>query len=516
MISMYTKQEIIIRHYISGHSQRSISRELGISRDTVRYYLSTYEEKLSELGSSHEALQACLSEPITYDSSSRSKKKLSEAIAKRIDDLLWQNAAKHSSGLHKQVLKGIDIHQQLNEEGHDIGYTTVCQYIRDKKASASKEVFIRQSYSVGSSCEFDWAEVKLEIAGKSGKYQLAVFTSSYSNYRYACLYSRQDTLSFLEAHVGFMNHCEGSYGQMVYDNMRVAVSKFVGKHEKQPTRALLDLRAHYQFTHRFCNSYKGNEKGHVERSVEYVRRKSFGFKHQFSSLQQANEYLEKITTKLNATTQQLTQKSANELFEEEKPYLRTFPQPMECSELTELRVDKYSTISLKTNRYSAPEELVGQFVEVKVYSDKLEIFHDNKLKAQHSRSYQKHDWIIRIEHYLETFKTKPGALANSTALISNRYLKSVYDQYFDQQPRAFIDLLHYCYSKQVAQDQFCSTLDQLLVNTPEDKSINAEALMALLGNFNSPLQKHYSTQDDSQIKELSKQHLQKVTNLLSN
>jgi transposase len=44
--------------------------------------------------------------------------------------------------------------------------------------------------------------------------------------------------------------------------MRVAVSKFVGKYEKEPTRALLDLSFHYGFNHRFCNARRGNEKGH--------------------------------------------------------------------------------------------------------------------------------------------------------------------------------------------------------------------------------------------------------------
>ena len=32
---------------------------------------------------------------------------------------------------------------------------------------------------------------------------------------------------------------------------------------------------YYQFGFRFCNVRKGNEKGHVERSVEYIRRKAF-------------------------------------------------------------------------------------------------------------------------------------------------------------------------------------------------------------------------------------------------
>ena len=115
----------------------------------------------------------------------------------------------------------------------------------------------------------------------------------------------------MESHVSFFEHIGGVYHQMVYDNMRVAVAKFIGKHEKEPTRALLQLKGHYQFGHRFCNAYSGNEKGHVERSVEYIRRKAFGFKSDFASFEQAGQYLETIIGKLNQAKQQLTGRTAN-------------------------------------------------------------------------------------------------------------------------------------------------------------------------------------------------------------
>lgn len=46
MISMYTKQEIIIRSYREGESQRSISAGLQISRKTVKKYIEEYEKAL--------------------------------------------------------------------------------------------------------------------------------------------------------------------------------------------------------------------------------------------------------------------------------------------------------------------------------------------------------------------------------------------------------------------------------------------------------------------------------------
>jgi transposase len=44
---MYTKQEIIIRSHREGKSHRKISRELQISRKTVKKYIEDYERLLS-------------------------------------------------------------------------------------------------------------------------------------------------------------------------------------------------------------------------------------------------------------------------------------------------------------------------------------------------------------------------------------------------------------------------------------------------------------------------------------
>ena len=51
------------------------------------------------------------------------------------------------------------------------------------------------------------------------------------------------------------------------------------------------------------------------------------------------------------------------------------------------------------------------------------------------------EYIIDIMHYLRTFKSKPGALNNSTALINNPDLKPIFDKYYSTQPKIFIGLL---------------------------------------------------------------------------
>ena len=479
---MYTKQEIIIRSHREGKSHRQISRELQISRKTIKKYIEDYEKLQKESTNPETALSTYLSNQPLYRVGARSKVRLTHEVQSFIDAQLEVNGKKVAQGMRKQILKNIDILQLLHEQGFNIGYTTVCNYIREKlgKSVNLPEAFIRQQYEPGSVCEFDWGEIKLNIDGHLLRFQLAVFTSAYSNYRYAMIFKRQDTLAFMESHVSFFEHTDGVYHQMVYDNMRVAVAKFVGKHEKEPTRALLQLKGHYQFVHRFCNAYSGNEKGHVERSVEYIRRKAFGFKSDFASFEQARQYLETIISKVNQAKQQLTGRTAMEMFADEKGLLWQHSGPLACSESAQLRVDKYATISHCTNRYSVSEKLVGCFVDVKIFSNAIEAYFENKLVGSHQRDYSKHQWIIDIEHYLDTLRQKPGALNGSVALTCRPYLKQLYQQFYTDAPRDFIDLLHYCRKHEISEENLKATVSRLVSLCPQ--SITTEKLTALLGN----------------------------------
>lgn len=477
---MYTKQEIILKSHREGKSKREISRELGISRNTVTKYIKEFESRLSQSASPEATVGEQLSTAPTYDTSNRTKRKLTSEVVKIIDDLLEENEKKRQRGLRKQLLKNNDIHEHLKNHGFDIGYTTVCTYISLQKGKTrTPEAYIRQQYEPGAVCEFDWGEIRLEIDGKPGRYYLAVFTSAYSNYRFARVFSRQDTLAFLEAHTAFFAHTDVVFGQMVYDNMRVAIARFTGI-EKEPTEALLQLRGHYQFTHRFTNFYRGNEKGHVERSVEHVRRKSFGVKSRFGCMEEANAWLEEKLISINNARQQLTGKTAKALFEQEKKVLPEAPHPMECAEWSSLRVDKYATVSYKTNRYSVPDHLVGSFITVKVKTDQLELFDDQQCVALHTRSYNKHEWIVDINHYLETFKRKPRALGGSVALASSKYLKDLFESHFQDSPREFINLLSYCRQQKITDHRLSEVVERL--HQSGVRKITAAKIEALLGN----------------------------------
>ena len=467
MITLKNKQEIILRHYREGDSIRKISRDLGLNRKTVSKYLKAYESRQKQLNSASVATKSEIIDDIitvpNYHCENRVKRKLNVAIISDVKQYLAQNQQKRLQGQRKQQLKKIDIYELLQEKGYDIGYTTICNLINSLESQVP-EVFIRQQYQAGDVCEFDWGEVKIDIGKGIEKLQLAVFTSAYGNYRYARLFKQQDTHSFQQAHACFFKKINGVYKTLVYDNMRVAIKKFVGAHEKEATDGLLKLSLYYNFSFRFCNIRRGNEKGHVERSVEYVRRKTFARKVSFRHLAAANEYLEQKCDSLNKKVQvERDNHTAEMLLKEEQAALFPIKPMFECSQQYGLKVDKYSTISYKTCRYSVPEQYVGRIVMTKVYPGKIICFDDNRQKTcSHTRLYGLHEWSINIEHYTETLKKKPGAIKGSVALaqIDSR-LNRIYQKYYLDRERDLIDLIEYMRDSAISIEKIELAIAQL-------------------------------------------------------
>ncbi len=474
VVDLKRKQQIILKH-LDGVSNREIARSLHMSKDTINKYVKEYDEKRAELIAqdptmdSKEIIQAFVEGP-AYDSKNRGPRKSTEEAVEEIEECLRLNEEKRAKGMGKQQMKKIDIHEYLLEKGYDISYSTVKRLIKQIEQRC-KEAFIRQEYNPGEACEFDWGTVKLNI-GNTGykKYQMACFTAAYSNNRFAKLYRSQDTAAFQESHADYFAYCHGVFHLMTYDNMKVAVEKFVGPSEKEPTEALTQLSLYYGFKYRFCNIYSGNEKGHVERSVEYVRRKAFSMpgNDTFDTLEEANAFLYKKCMKLNAD-EIYNGVVPEEAFEDERRSMLPIVPKFECFVRRKSKVDKYSTISIARSHYSVPDSLVGCKVDVRLYTDKIIVYHDGEVVAEHARSFRANDWQIDIYHYLRTLKRKPGALHQSTALLqSDAQIKKIYDDYYTNDPKAFLDVLEIINEKGV--EKVLEGIRKLVVISPRDLS----------------------------------------------
>jgi len=477
MINLEIKQKIIIKSENEGKSERQISYELDISRNTVRKYLKEYREakqKLMEEGAEvnrEELIEEIIKKP-KYDSSNRKKVKVTEEIEEKINEYLKNNEIKRNNGQHKQQMKIIDMHEDLEEKGYEISYTSVRNTVREIE-KVNKESYIKQEYTPGEIVEFDWGEVKIFEEDKLKTFQIAVFTFAKSNYHYAILFPKQNTECFLESHALFYEHIGKINTIMVYDNMKVAVKKLVGT-SKEATDALLKLSIYYGFDYRFCNARKPNEKGHVERGVEYIRRKVFSKKDVFKSLKEANEHLLKKLEKINSKKRvYANNKSPKELLEEELMYMKAKPPKFETAVIKDCVVNKYSTITIDSCYYSVPEKFTGRLIKVKLYTDKIIMYSNEEKIGYHERIYGLNKWSVKLEHYLKTLIKKPGALAGSTALHqAHEKIQVLYKDYFSTKPKDFILLINYMYEKNITIEKIEKAIKELIKISPKDISLD--------------------------------------------
>lgn len=185
------------------------------------------------------------------------------------------------------------------------------------------------------------------------------------------------------------------------------------------------------------------KKGNKERSVEYIRRRIFSKRDEFSSVEEARCFFKEELGKLNGRGQVLNNgKSAYDMLALERDHLLPEMPGYDTARVAEPRADKYSTITVDSCHYSVPDSLVGQFIFVKIYPDRIICHHDSKEVARHKRGHGKHEWFIDISHYIKTLKLKPGALKRSVAFSQVKpELKSIYQKYYKGREKSFIELI---------------------------------------------------------------------------
>ncbi len=193
----------VLRHkvLVAGQSRRRVAREMGISRNTVRRYLT-------------------LSEPVRIEREPR-KRPVFEAVRPRLKELIEQWGERTTP---KQRLTATRLHRQLREEGYEVGVTLVRDYLREWRRRRA-EVYVPLVHRPGDEAQVDFFEVTVEVAGERRKAWKFLMRLMHSGRDFVWLYERQDQLAFLDGHVRAFEHFGGVPARGVYDNLKPAVRR---------------------------------------------------------------------------------------------------------------------------------------------------------------------------------------------------------------------------------------------------------------------------------------------------
>lgn len=179
---------------------------------------------------------------------------------------------------------------------------------------------------------------------------------------------------------------------------------------------LLELCAHYHFAATPCRPARGNEKGRVERAIQYIRHSFFAAR-RFISIEDLNRqaviWRDEIAH-LRAWPGDDSRRVLDAL-KEEQPRLLPLPaHPLETDLLIPAKSGKTIYIRHDLNDYSIPPDAVGKQLTLAASPDTIRLMDGDREIARHRRSYDRHARIDDPAHIAALVEEKRKALGSTT------------------------------------------------------------------------------------------------------
>jgi transposase len=224
-----------------GKSIRSISAELGVSRNTVRKYLRSAKKPQAK----ERAARPSKLDPFR------------EYIQERVRQA------------HPDWIPASVLYREISERGFTGKASIVRDYVATLKPAPAADPLVRFETAPGEQLQVDWGEFR------QGRDPMAAFvaTLGYSRYAYVEFVTDKALETLKRCHANAFEWFEGVPRRVLYDNMKtVILSRHTygpGLHRFQP--AFLDFARHYGFLPQVCQPYRAKTKGKVERFIGYLR-----------------------------------------------------------------------------------------------------------------------------------------------------------------------------------------------------------------------------------------------------
>lgn len=301
--------------------------------------------------------------------------------------------------LERHPYSAIQIFQQICGQGYAGGYTIVKDFVRIVRPRPRK-AFLKLTFAPGECAQVDWGSYGSVTVGNTRR-RLSFFIMVLCHCRmmYVEFTVSQTMEHFLGCHQRALEFFGGCPQKIMVDNLKSAVLQRITGQEPVFNPKYLDFANHYGFRIVPCGVGKGNEKGIVENAVGYVK-KNFLTGLELGDFKVLNpaakQWLDAVS---NVRLHGETRRKPVEMFPEEATCLVPLPaHPYDTGTISQVRATKQFRVVLDTNRYSVPAEYAGAKLTMKAYSDRICLYHDQKLIARHIRTYDRHRDIEDPDH----------------------------------------------------------------------------------------------------------------------
>jgi transposase len=380
--------------HAQGWSMKKISRELHVSRNTVRKILRSGETDF------------------TYEREHQPLPKIGPWV-EHVDRFLLANEGKAS----RERLTLIRIYEEVRALGYAGSYDAVRRYAKTwtkARGSATADAYVPLYYAPGEAYQFDWSHEIVLIGGVTVTVKVAHVRLCHSRMMFVRAYMRESQEMVFDAHDRAFAFFRGTCTRGIYDNMKTAVEAvFVGK-ERLYNRRFQQMCSHYLVQPVACTPASGWEKGQVENQVGLVRERFFTPRLRVKSLDELNVWLlDKCIAYAKAHRHpEQTDQMVWQMFEAERAHLVGYAGPFDGFHSVPASVSKTCTVRFDNNKYSVISTAVGRPVEVHAYAERIVIRQDGAIVAEHPRCFGRFETIYDPWHYVPVLARKPGALRN--------------------------------------------------------------------------------------------------------
>ena len=164
---------------------------------------------------------------------------------------------------------------KLQEQGFDEKYSIVKEYVRGKKMDLDEKATVRFETMPGKQGQMGWGFFEGHLVYEEGKWKKLycfLMILEYSRMRYIEFVTDMGTNTLIRCHQNAFRYFGGYPEEILYDNMKQVVIKRLLKQEDSTlNRQFEDFAGFYGFKSILCRPYRGQTKGKVERTVQFVR-----------------------------------------------------------------------------------------------------------------------------------------------------------------------------------------------------------------------------------------------------
>lgn len=385
---MHRLQELVRLHR-AGASGRALSRQLRMSRNTLR----SYKAALS-------AAQLLDGEPDQLPALDVLKATVQAHLPAKTPPQETSSVAQWADHIERMVKEGnspkvIFDYLTLEVEGFDGSYYAVkrlARKIKDARGPNPNDIAIPVTTKPGQVAQVDFFEIGKLRDPETGKMRRAwafVMLLAHSRHMFVDIVFDQKAVTWQRLHARAFLFFGGVPAVIVPDNLKAAVIRaaFNSSGEIALNRSYVELARHYKFQVDPAPAYAPKKKGKVERAGRYFR-DSYIAPRNFDDIEHArrgiNGWVRQIA---GQRIHGVTGRRPLEVFEHsEQAALRPLPdKPFIPTIWHRSKVHNNAHIQFQRHLYSVPWRLVGRRLWLRADDASVIVFHEDARVATHRR-----------------------------------------------------------------------------------------------------------------------------------